>query len=147
MSKRISIELKNDLSEIKRMSQIVVEFCAINGLPPDILFALNLSIEEVLTNVISYGYEDNEEHQILVRMNIKEDEVWVEVEDDSKPFNPLEVDEPDLDKSLEDRPIGGLGIHLVRNYMDDLEYRRNGDKNLLKLKKKSSINRFSNNIR
>jgi len=147
MSKRISIELKNDLSEIKRMSQIVVEFCAINGLPPDILFALNLSIEEVLTNVISYGYEDNEEHQILVRMNIKEDEVWVEVEDDGRPFNPLEVDEPALDKSLEDRPIGGLGIHLVRNYMDDLEYRRNGDKNLLKLKKKSSINRFSNNIR
>jgi len=147
MSKRISIELKNDLSEIKRMSQIVVEFCAINDLPPDILFALNLSIEEVLTNVISYGYEDNEEHQILVRMNIKEDEVLVEVEDDGKPFNPLEVDEPALDKSLEDRPIGGLGIHLVRNYMDGLEYRRNGDKNLLKLKKKSSINRFSNNIR
>jgi len=140
MSKRISVELKNDLSEIKRMSQFVEEFCAINDLPPDILFALNLSIEEVLTNVISYGYEDNEEHQILVRMNIKEDEVWVEVEDDSKPFNPLEVDEPDLDKSLEDRPIGGLGIHLVRNYMDGLEYRRNGDKNLLKLKKKSSIN-------
>jgi len=135
MSKRTSIELKNDLSEIKRMSQIVVEFCAINGLPPDILFALNLSIEEVLTNVISYGYEDNEEHQILVRMNIKEDEVWVEVEDDGRPFNPLEVDEPALDKSLEDRPIGGLGIHLVRNYMDGLEYRRNGDKNLLKLKK------------
>lgn len=140
MSKRISIELKNDISEIKRMSQIVEEFCAINDLPPDILFALNLSIEEVLTNVISYGYEDNEEHQILVRMNIKEDEVWVEVEDDGKHFNPLEVQEPDLNKSLEDRPIGGLGIHLVRNYMDGLEYRRNGDKNLLKLKKKSSIN-------
>jgi len=60
----------------------------------------------------------------------------VEVEDDGRQFNPLELPEPDLEKKLEERPIGGLGIHLVRNLMDELEYRRTHNKNILIMKKK-----------
>jgi anti-sigma regulatory factor (Ser/Thr protein kinase) len=140
MSKKISVELKNDLTEIVRMSQIIDEFCASNKLPPDTVFALNLSLEEILANVIAYGYDDHNEHVINVRMNLHQGQVYIEVEDDGKPFNPLEVDAPDIDKPLEERPIGGLGIHLVKNHMDSLQYKRKDETNLLIMKKKANPN-------
>jgi len=140
MSKKISVELKNDLTEIVRMSQIIDEFCASNKLPPDTVFALNLSLEEILANFIAYGYDDHNEHVINVRMNLHQGQVYIEVEDDGKPFNPLEVDAPDIDKPLEERPIGGLGIHLVKNHMDSLQYKRKDERNLLIMKKKANPN-------
>ena len=138
MSKNISVELKNDVIEIGRMSQIVDEFCEANKLTQDTLFALNLSIEEILTNIISYGYDDNDEHIILVRLYMNQGQVNIEVEDDGKPFNPLEVEPPDIHKPLDERPIGGLGIHLVKNHMDFLQYKRKEERNLLIMKKKAN---------
>ncbi len=138
MSKQITIELKNNLSEISRLSQLINEDRELKYLPQQVLFALNLSLDEIVTNVISYGYDDNEEHKIYVRIHVNECEVCVEVEDDGKPFNPLQAEGPDINKPLEDRPIGGLGIHLVKKFMDNLKYTRNGDKNILIMKKKSN---------
>jgi len=137
MEEKIYVELKNDLSEIERLSQIVTEFGELHHLPPKGLFAVNLALEEILTNVISYGYQDSGEHQIIIRIFLKEGELTVKVEDDGLPFNPLEVPEPDTGKPLEERPVGGLGIHLVRNLMDGLEYRRQEGKNVLVMKKKA----------
>jgi anti-sigma regulatory factor (Ser/Thr protein kinase) len=140
MSKDISVELKNDVSEIGRMSQIVYEFCASNNLPPDTVFALTLSLEEILTNVITYGYDDNDKHVIIVRLNLHQGQVCIQVEDDGKPFNPLDVDAPDIDRPLEERPIGGLGIYLVKNHMDSLKYQRRKERNVLIMKKKANLN-------
>jgi serine/threonine-protein kinase RsbW len=140
MSKKISVELKNELTEISRMSQIIDEFCASNKLCSDTGFALNLSLEEILTNIIKYGYDDSDEHVILVRLNLNQGQVYIEVEDDGKPFNPLEVEPPDIHKPLDERPIGGLGIHLVKNHMDSLQYKRKEERNLLILKKKANPN-------
>ena len=86
-------------------------------------------------NVISYGYRDTAEHEIVVRINLYDSMVRAEVEDDALPFNPLEAPEPDVTKPLEDRPVGGLGIHLTRKMMDNLEYRRMGLKNLFVMHK------------
>jgi len=140
MSKTILVELKNNLTEIGRISQTIDEFCASNQLPPDKGFALNLSLEEVLTNIINYAYDDNDEHIILVRLNLHQDQVYIEVEDDGKPFNPLEVKPPDIHKPIDERPIGGLGIHLVKNHMDSLQYKRKEERNLLIMKKKAKPN-------
>ena len=98
--------------------------------------ALNLALEEILVNVIAHGYQGSADHQIIVRLALDDGEVRAEVEDDARPFNPLEAPEPDLSKPLEERPIGGLGIHLTRKMMDGLVYRRQGDKNLLVMRKK-----------
>jgi anti-sigma regulatory factor (Ser/Thr protein kinase) len=99
---------------------------------------VNLAVEEILTNIISYGYTDNrEEHEIKVSVSVQPGEVRVDVEDDGQPFNPLEAPEPDTTKPLEERTAGGLGIHLVRQLMDDLDYKRQGDRNLLSIKKKT----------
>lgn len=142
MSKKILVELKNNLTEIGRMSQVIDEFCSSNKLCSDTGFALNLSLEEILTNIIKYGYDDNDEHIILVRLYLNQGQVYIEVEDDGKPFNPLEVEPPDIHKPIDERPIGGLGIHLVKNHMDSLQYKRKEERNLLIMKKNANSNQI-----
>jgi anti-sigma regulatory factor (Ser/Thr protein kinase) len=95
-------------------------------------------MEETLTNIISYGYRDNREHQVKVRLSVQLAEVSVEIEDGGQPFNPLEAAEPDVTKPWEERKMGGLGIHLVRKLRDRLGYKRQGERNLLTIKKKKT---------
>ena len=136
MNEQMSILFKNKLSEIERLGQVVEEFGALHHLPPNLVFEINVALEEILTNVISYGYEDSDEHDIMMRLSCEEGKVMAEVEDDGRPFNPLDASEPDTNKPLEERPVGGLGIHLVRKFMDDVEYKRQQGKNLLMMKKR-----------
>ena len=126
--------LRNDLAELQRLNQLVTEFAEHHGLPSELVFRVTLVLEEIITNVISYGYEDEMEHEISVRLSWEDPDMKIEVEDDGRPFNPLEAPPPDMVKPLAERPVGGLGIHLVREMMDKLVYRRENDKNLLVLK-------------
>lgn len=130
----ISIQLKNNLSELESLNKVVAEFAERHRLSSKVLLNLSLALEEILTNVISHAYDDNDEHQIMVRLFLEQGQLKVEVEDDGRPFNPLEAPEPDLNKSLEERSIGGLGIHFVRKLMDELEYRREEGRNLFLIK-------------
>jgi serine phosphatase RsbU (regulator of sigma subunit)/anti-sigma regulatory factor (Ser/Thr protein kinase) len=135
MRKELEINLSNKLSELGRFNQSLTEFGRRHGLAPKVVHDLNLALEEILTNIISYGYTDNREHEIKVRLSMQPGEVQAEVEDDGQPFNPLEAPEADTAQSLEERTIGGLGIHLVRKLMDGLTYKRQEGKNLLLMKK------------
>ncbi len=134
MKQKKSIQFKNNLSELERLNLVLAEFGERYHLPSKVLFNLNLALEEILTNIISYGYDNREEHEIIVRLSLEQGELTAEVEDDGRPFNPLEAPEPDLNKSLEERSVGGLGIHLVRKLMDELEYRRQEGRNLFMIK-------------
>jgi len=137
IGEELEIKLNNKVSELEGFNQTLTEFGQHHGLAPRLVHDLNLALEEILTNIISYGYPDNREHEIKVRLSVQPGEVKAEVEDDGHPFNPLEAPEADTTKPLEERTIGGLGIHLVRKLMDDLEYKRQGDRNLLTIKKKT----------
>jgi sigma-B regulation protein RsbU (phosphoserine phosphatase) len=130
------IRVRNDLSELARVAALIEAFAEEHGVPPLVAFECNLALDEVLTNTISYGYTDGGTHEIVLRCALDADEWRFEVEDDGEPFNPLAQASPDLSLSIEERPIGGLGIHLVRRVMDGLEYRRQGDKNVLVMRKK-----------
>jgi serine/threonine-protein kinase RsbW len=136
MDHRISITLKNQLSEIERLSHILDEFGRVHDLPIRDLRTINLALDEILTNVISYGYDDPHEHQITVRLSLVHGELTAEVEDDGCPFNPLEFPAVNTEKPVAERSIGGLGIHLVRKLMDKLEYKRQRTGNLLVMRKK-----------
>ena len=140
MPETLTCQIKNDLSEIAAVSQAVDDFVARHELPARVAFDLNLALEEILTNAISYGYDvddDTGEHSIHIRGTMADGLITLEVEDDGRPFNPLEAanEEPDIKASIEDRPIGGLGLFMVRKLMDQLEYHRRGEKNLLVMKK------------
>lgn len=136
MSEYLSIPFKNQPAEIERLGQVVEDFAASHGLLPKVTFELNVALEEILTNVISYGYNDAAEHDILLRLVYVNETVTAEVEDDGQPFNPLAAPPPDTNAPLEERRVGGLGIHLVRKLMDSVDYRREGEKNHLTMKKR-----------
>ena len=129
------IILKNKLSEIRRISEIIEKFCENNDLPMRILFDVNLSLDELLTNIIHYGFDDEKEHTIIVKLSLYENILEITIEDDGKAFNPLNAKPPNLDQSIEDKPIGGLGIYLVKNLMTEINYKRLKDKNILVLTK------------
>ena len=132
----LSLQLTNEISELQRVNQVVTEFAERHGIASELVFRVNLVLEEVITNVIFYGYEDGSVHDISVHLSWNDPHVKIEVEDDGVPFNPLEAPPPDIDKPLAEKQVGGLGIHLVREMMDTLEYRRANDKNILILKTK-----------
>lgn len=135
MSQTLEVTLHNRLSELERVSEVVASFGETHRLPGKVVHAVTLCLDEVVTNVIAYAYDDEAEHRITLRLSLRAGEVAAEVEDDGKPFNPLDAPAPDLTQSLEDRPIGGLGVHFVRQLMDRVEYRREQGKNLLVMKK------------
>src|SRR6185295_7891269 len=105
-------------------------------LSAEISHNLKVALDEILTNVISYAYADGGEHSIITRFALEQGELTVEVEDGGRPFNPLNAPEADTKQSLEERPIGGLGIHLVRKLIDELQYRRQNDRNILTMRLK-----------
>jgi len=127
--------LKNDIAEIKRLADAVLEFGKEANLSKETTGNIRLVLEEIVTNIVLYGCEDNAGHLIDVCINYKDEEIAIEVKDDAKPFNPLEVPNADLEKPFEERKIGGLGIHLVRRLIDDIEYRSEEGKNILLMKK------------
>ena len=129
----VSVQLRNDLSEVQRLSQVVTDFVTQHALPAELAFRVNLVLDEIITNVISHGYDDRLEHEISVRLSWQDPRIELEIEDDGRSFNPLEAPEPDLERPLLEKPVGGWGIHLVRKMMDHLDYRREGTKNCLVL--------------
>ena len=92
-----------------------------------------LAFEEIATNVIKYGYDDDLEHEILAEAILSPGALVLRVRDDGHEFDPLRAPPPDLDAAIEDRPIGGLGIHLLRKLAERLSYERVGGHNVLTL--------------
>jgi anti-sigma regulatory factor (Ser/Thr protein kinase) len=138
MTKHVtSFQMTNKMNCFKRFQPEVESFGLAHGLPPKSVFHLTLCLDELVTNIIDYGYADFDEHPIDVTITLDGDRVNIRIEDDAQPFNILEAPDPELDIPLEDRlrPIGGMGIHLVKNMMDRIEYTRADGKNILLLQK------------
>ncbi len=127
----LSLTLRNHSSEISRLVDRLDAFGAEAGLPPDVTFRLTLALDEIVSNVIRHGFDDDAEHQILVTLDVADGLVTATVVDDGAPFDPRDAPLPDLDAPLEQRQAGGLGMHLVRETMDEIEYRREDGRNVL----------------
>jgi anti-sigma regulatory factor (Ser/Thr protein kinase) len=132
----VEIVIQNNAREKSGLVEALQAFVAEHHLPASVLNAADLALEEHLTNVINYGYDDKEVHEIRVRLTCDEVFFHIEVEDDARPFNPLARGEVDVSAPLDDRQIGGLGVHLMRRFMDGLDYRREGQFNILHMKKR-----------
>jgi anti-sigma regulatory factor (Ser/Thr protein kinase) len=130
-----SIVVVSQRSEIERVADLVDRFGAAHHLPDDVVVAIHLVLDEVVVNIIEHGYDDDLDHHIHVSLALDGDLLTIRVEDDGKAFNPLEAPPPDLDLPIEDRPIGGLGIYIVRSNVDAIEYRREAGRNILTMKK------------
>jgi len=132
---KVSFKLKSKLSELDTLCQHLERFGQSLGLSKKCIFEANLALDELFTNIISYGFKDNKEHTIEITISHKNNKLIFNIEDDGLPFNPTEVDIPDLECTIEECKIGGLGIHLAKNLMDEVCYQRCKKKNILTLKK------------
>jgi serine/threonine-protein kinase RsbW len=131
-------ELRLDplLSEIPLLVEWVEARCAASGVGQDIAMKLALALEEAVANAINHGLPGAPPpHFLAVRLGIDADSVAAEIIDNGRPFDPTGVPDPDLTSSLEERQFGGLGIHLIRELMDGIEYCRSGNMNILRLYK------------
>ena len=128
MLEHLDISLKKDHAEVRRVVETVEAFCAKHSLPRKLIFHFNLALDELLTNVMNYGYDqmDTDEYDISVRLVLEQGTLTAELRDNGRAFNPLDMPDPDLSLSLEDKPIGGLGIYLMKTLMDHVEYHREG---------------------
>ena len=135
VQKEYSFELKSNLSELDELCRHLETFGQKTGLSKKFVFEVNLVLDELFTNIISYGFDDGCEHVIKVTITPENGGLCLYIEDDGKPFNPVEFEAPDMSCSIEECKIGGLGIHIIRKLMDDICYERCEDKNVLKLKK------------
>jgi anti-sigma regulatory factor (Ser/Thr protein kinase) len=132
----LDMTLKNQLTEIDRFKDSFNAFSEENNIPTPIRRELNMVFDELLNNVISYAYQDDGEHEIEVRVEAAGERLLVSIADDGIPFNPFDASTPDTGLALEDRTLGGLGIHLVLKVMDKVAYQRRTAKNVLTLVKK-----------
>ena len=131
----MQIVLNNQPGEKQRVTQALDQFGRDHHLSAAVVQAADLALEEHLTNLMNYSFLDNREHQIKVRLTLASQFI-IEVEDDGPPFNPLDAPAVDTTMPLEQRPIGGLGIHLMRRFMDEIEYESEGGKNVLRMRKR-----------
>jgi len=126
----LELTVKNQLVEIDRVNEEFNAFAQHCELPDSVRRKVNLVFDEMLNNIISYAFQDDMEHHIEIRVEFNIDKLGITISDDGIPFNILKIDSPETNLPLEDREIGGLGIHLVRNVMDDYSYRREKEKNI-----------------
>lgn len=130
------LSFANDLAEIPRLAEAIEAFGVQYGLSAPDIYKLNLVLDELLTNLISYGYPDGQQHLIRLRLSLANDRLTAVLTDDAVPFDPLSEAKPAvLEGSIEERPIGGLGLHFVRTLMDEVSYQRAGQYNQLTLVK------------
>lgn len=116
------LELINDLCEVDRLSDWIRDLSRECNLPGDKVFKLNLALEEAVVNVINYAYPGQSKKPITLNAEVGTDTIVFELVDRGVPFNPTNVATPDVTLTIEERPIGGLGIMLVREYMQSVSY-------------------------
>lgn len=118
MAVETTLHLRNDFSELSTIADATTEFLESNGLAAEIIFAANLAIEELVTNIIKYGYDDDAEHQIAIHLAKHPGQLVIRICDDGHRFNPFDQPPPDTTRPAAEREIGGLGIHFVRHMLD-----------------------------
>jgi len=128
--------ISNSLRDIEPLMGILSALSREQGFSAELAHDLRLVLEEALSNVILYGFQDESEHLIEVDMAVEGEAFVLEIRDDGIPFNPLAETDPNLDMPIEEREIGGLGIYLTRTLMDELTYVREGQQNVLRMKKR-----------
>ena len=136
--KKFETTLKNRKEDIEKLKLRFNEFADQNGIPPGDCRKIDIVIDELLVNIISYAFKDEDLHDIDVEFEMKDRDLHMVFADNGLPFNPLTAKSPDIHQNLEERDIGGLGIHLVRNLVNDITYHRSKERNVLKLVKKIS---------
>ncbi len=130
-------ELKNDIRELAALSRHLETLADRAGIPGRTMLEVNLALDELFTNILSYGFPQGGEHRIRFLLDAGPEMLTIVVEDDGVPFDPVSCAAATTPPcGLEERRVGGLGLHLVRKLVDDMSYRRTAGRNVLTLRKR-----------
>ncbi|MGV7223491.1 MAG: SpoIIE family protein phosphatase [Nitrospinales bacterium] len=133
---KVDLQLKNEPEEIDRTLKAFAEFCNRTQLSEDILNSVSIVLDDLLNNTINYAFKDSEEHEIGVSFRTDEQRLLITVVDDGVEFDPFLKGDPDIESDIDERRIGGLGIHIIKSIMDDFSYRRVHGQNQVTLMKR-----------
>ena len=133
-NQEFNASFKTDFAELKKVCAEADQFLQRQKLSPDPVFRIELALEEMVSNVIKYGYDDQEEHDVSIRLEVSDVAVMLMIEDHGHEFNPMLAEKPSLDENISERPVGGVGIHLTRSMAGHMEYQRSGNCNILTVK-------------
>ena len=131
-----SITLTNDIQQVPQLAEFVDMVCEEVGMDMAVAIQMNLAMEEAVVNVMTYAYPAGTIGNVNIEAQANDERLQFTIIDSGIPFDPTTKDEVDTTLSAEERPIGGLGIHLVRQLMDSINYERIDGKNVLTLRKK-----------
>lgn len=128
-------EIDNRIEEISSLALKLEKLAKDWKLPPELTMNINLVVEEALSNIIFYAFKSEEKHKIKIDISLQKNEILMKFKDSGFEFNPLNQTAPDIELPAEERPIGGLGIFLISQIMDEMNYKRQNNQNVLTLKK------------
>ena len=129
------IKIANNVDEIPRLADFVEELGAELELSPAMAMSINLALEEAVVNIILYAYPQDQLHEIRLKVTASAQQLIFLLSDSGMSFDPTRVPEPDVTLPLEERPIGGMGVFLIRKIMNEVTYERIGGENKLTMKK------------
>jgi serine/threonine-protein kinase RsbW len=132
------IRITNQLAEIRKVLDLVDAFGRSHSLSERVRHDMSVGVDEIISNAIRHSYRDDARHGITVRLRLVPGELHVEIVDDGAPFDPAAHDTSRPSGSVAERPLGGLGLHLVKSLMDDVCYFRLGTENHVTLIKKTT---------
>ncbi|MEN8154069.1 MAG: ATP-binding protein [Acidobacteriota bacterium] len=136
MTSTFNINLKSNFSEFSKLTDFLNKLGKKHLIDSNLIFQINLSLEEIFNNIVIYGYLNNDQKEIRFSFKLRRKKLIINIEDDAPEFNPLKFPKPDTTKSLKDTNAGGLGIHFFMSLMDEISYERKKNKNILKIIKK-----------
>jgi serine/threonine-protein kinase RsbW len=135
MTNAFRMTIGADRGEVARVNAAFAAFADRHALPAPVRRSVNVVLDELLTNTIVHGFAGGRGGEATVELELHPDRVSLTLIDDGPPFDPFGVAAPDTRLGVEDRPSGGLGVHLVRGMMDEASYQRRGDRNVVILAK------------
>ena len=130
------IVIKNEIKELEKLANFIEEKGEKYELDLATTMNINLALEEVVSNIILYAYPSKMGDKILIGLSMVDHMLVVTISDNGLEFDPTKMDDADITLSAEERNIGGLGIFIVRKIMDEMNYERIENRNVLTLKKK-----------
>ena len=130
---RLRFKIPAALSELAPAAARIRVYMDARGVDRTAIFALEMVIEEMATNAIKYAFHNNHNGEILIEASVTSTRAHLLIEDNGEAFDPTEAPDPEVNRSLEDMPIGGLGIHLVRELTDSFDYQRVNDRNQVRV--------------
>ncbi len=122
MAEELRVTIPARLSEVPELSSRVEAFGDANGLPDPKVFVINLALDELITNTVTHGLDEMAEAEIRITMRVVAGTLILVMEDNGQPFDPMEDTNADVTSSLEERAVGGLGLHLVKSFADRISY-------------------------